>query len=71
MKYVKGFFAFWVDFIVGDAWEIAAGVLVTLVVLFAAVQMWGPVAATLGAFLLPPAIVAVLTVSFRRTGRST
>jgi hypothetical protein len=69
MKYIKGFFTFWFDFIVGDAWEVAVGVLITLVVLFAAVQMWGSVAATLGAFLLPLAVIAVLTASFRRTSQ--
>ena len=38
MKYITGFFAFWWDFIVGDAWEVAAGVLVILVVVFLLVQ---------------------------------
>jgi hypothetical protein len=71
MKYIKGFFTFWFDFIVGDAWEVAAGVLITLVLLFAAVQVWGSMAAALGAFLLPLAVIAVLAVSFRRTSRST
>ncbi len=32
MRYVTGFFRFWYDFIVGDAWEVAAGVLIALVV---------------------------------------
>lgn len=32
MNYVRGFFAFWYDFIIGDAWEVAAGVLIALVV---------------------------------------
>ena len=32
MNYVRNFFAFWYDFIVGDAWEVAAGVLIALVV---------------------------------------
>ncbi len=30
-RIVIGFFRFWYDFIVGDAWEIAAGVAVVLV----------------------------------------
>ena len=30
MKYITGFFAFWYDFIVGDAWEVAAGVVLSL-----------------------------------------
>jgi hypothetical protein len=32
MKYVRNFFVFWYDFIVGDAWEVAAGVVIALVV---------------------------------------
>jgi len=31
MRIIVGFFRFWYDFIVGDAWEIAAGVAVVLV----------------------------------------
>ena len=32
MKLLFGFVRFWYDFIVGDAWEVAAGVLATLAV---------------------------------------
>ena len=32
MKYVTGFLYFWYDFLVGDAWEVAAGVVIALVV---------------------------------------
>ena len=32
MGFITGFFRFWYDFIVGDAWEIAAGIVVVLVV---------------------------------------
>jgi hypothetical protein len=32
VSYVTGFFRFWYDFIVGDAWEIAAGVVAVLIV---------------------------------------
>jgi hypothetical protein len=32
MGFVTGFFRFWYDFIVGDAWEIAAGVVVVLAI---------------------------------------
>jgi len=31
MRFVKGFFAFWYDFIVGDDWRIAAGVVLLVV----------------------------------------
>jgi hypothetical protein len=30
MRYVLGFFRFWYDFIIGDCWQIAAGVLIVL-----------------------------------------
>ena len=32
MTHVRTFFRFWYDFIVGDAWEIAAGIVVVLVI---------------------------------------
>ena len=30
MKYLIGFFRFWYDFIIGDCWQIAVGVVVVL-----------------------------------------
>ena len=32
MRFVTGFFRFWYDFVVGDAWEIAAGIVAVLAV---------------------------------------
>lgn len=32
MRFIVAFFAFWYDFIVGDAWEIAAGIIVVLAI---------------------------------------
>ena len=32
MGFITGFFQFWYDFIVGDAWEIAAGIVVVLAI---------------------------------------
>ena len=32
MHLIKGFFQFWYDFIIGDCWEIAAGVAIVLCV---------------------------------------
>lgn len=43
MRFITGFFRFWYDFIVGDAWDIAAGILVVLAV---------------GAFLASQAVLA-------------
>jgi hypothetical protein len=31
MRYVSGFFRFWYDFLVGDSWRIAAGVVLVIV----------------------------------------
>jgi hypothetical protein len=30
VSFITGFFRFWYDFIVGDAWEIAAGIVVVI-----------------------------------------
>mgnify|MGYP000889462288 FL=1 len=30
MRFIKGFFQFWYDFLVGDCWEIAIGVVIVL-----------------------------------------
>jgi hypothetical protein len=71
MKYIKGFFAFWYDFIVGDAWEVAAGVLVALLLLFVGTRVFGSSVSTVGVILFPVAIVALLMFSLwrvRRTG---
>ena len=38
MKYIVGFGRFWYDFIVGDAWEVAVGVVVTLALAWLAVR---------------------------------
>ncbi len=65
MKYITGFFAFWYDFIVGDAWEVAAGVIVGLVLLGLA----APTSSLMhdyGALLLPLLIGAVLAYSLWR-----
>ena len=67
MKYILRFGAFWYDFIVGDAWEVAIGVLLTLVALGVAVQVGGAGMATFGAVLLPLAVIGVLLVSVRGT----
>ena len=68
MKYIMGFFAFWYDFIVGDAWEVAAGVIATLLLLYLGVRMAGAETwvSTYGAFFLPVAIVLLVGYSLWR-----
>jgi hypothetical protein len=39
MRFLRSFGQFWYDFIVGDDWKIAAGVVVALAVLLAAVKL--------------------------------
>ena len=65
MRLVTGFVAFWYDFLVGDAWDIALGVVVALVVMaFVAAaspgtkEMLGP--------LLAVAVIGLTWGSLRR-----
>lgn len=66
MKYISGFFAFWYDFIVGDAWEVAAGVVLGLAAIFIGVRYGGSAVSGYGAVLLPLAIMALLVYSLWR-----
>ena len=70
MKYLTGFVWFWYDFIVGDAWEIAVGVVAVMAALAAAVAMQ-PGAAEAVAPLLPAALIVITGGSlwFERRGR--
>jgi hypothetical protein len=64
VRRLKAFGAFWWDFIVGDDWVLAAGVVAALAVTwFLAhrdVSAW---------WLMPVAVVALLAVSLRRATR--
>ncbi|MHB8645400.1 MAG: hypothetical protein ACYDAR_06385 [Thermomicrobiales bacterium] len=61
MKYIVGFFQFWYDFVVGDDWTIAGGVVIALALtaLLArtSVASW---------WLLPVAVALGLTASLWR-----
>jgi hypothetical protein len=61
MKYVVAFLRFWYDFIVGDDWRIAAGVVaalgLTAVLAHQGLAAW---------WLMPAAVVAILLASLRR-----
>jgi hypothetical protein len=61
MKHVVAFLRFWYDFIVGDDWRVAAGVVtaiaLTALVAGTAVAAW---------WLMPVAVVVVLFASLRR-----
>jgi hypothetical protein len=63
-RVVRAFVMFWVDFIVGDDWTVAAAVAVALL------ATWGLVRAGIPAWwLLPLAVLAATTASLRRTVR--
>ena len=40
MQLLRRFVGFWIDFIIGDAWEVAAGIGLALVVCALAVERW-------------------------------
>ncbi len=64
MRRLKAFGAFWWDFIVGDDWVLAAGVVAALAVTWFLthrdVSAW---------WLMPVAVVALLALSLRRAAR--
>ena len=66
MSYVKAFILFWYDFIVGDDWVIAAGVVAALfgthVLTTQEVEAW---------WLVPLTVVVLLYVSLMRAVRKT
>ncbi len=53
MKVITGFFQFWYDFIVGDDWTVAVGVIAALLV------TWLLTHASVNAWWLLPIVVAV------------
>ncbi len=65
MSYVVNFARFWYDFIVGDDWSVAAGVVLALIV--TALLAHGGVTAW---WLMPLAVVLVLGFSLWRVSQS-
>ena len=66
MNIITKFFAFWYDFIVGDDWTAAAGVLVALVLSMVLVR-----AGANPWWLLPLAVAVSLSLSLWRVARRT
>ena len=67
MRYVRAFLRFWYDFVIGDDWRMAAGVLIALVATWALAR-----AGVAAWWLLPLATMALLWISLVRaapTGR--
>ena len=67
MRLVKGFGRFWFDFIVGDDWRIAAGVVSVLAL---GALLVGSVADELLAVMMAVGVVAVVLVSLLFSGYS-
>ena len=65
MRYVRGFARFWWDFVVGDDWRVAAGLVVALGLCAALAQDGIP-----AWWVVPPAVVLLLAESLRRATRS-
>ena len=64
MKWLARFAAFWYDFVIGDDWRLAAGVLVAVVGIDLAARHGSNVW-----WLLPIAVAALLAVSVRHEFR--
>jgi hypothetical protein len=64
MGYIKAFFLFWYDFIVGDDWVVAVGVVLALFGTYrlvrSGVNAW---------WLMPVAVVVLLAISLWRLTR--
>jgi hypothetical protein len=69
VRYLRGFLRFWYDFVVGDDWRIAAGV-VTVLGLDAAVVAATDASDTIVALAGAAGIVAVVMTSIFRIGQA-
>jgi hypothetical protein len=68
VKFLKAFGQFWYDFIIGDDWKIALAVVVSLVVLYAAMtaKVFGDTGLTLlGGALIVAAFAISLAIDVR------
>jgi hypothetical protein len=63
-RWLRGFFAFWYDFVVGDDWVVAAGIVVGLAVTYALSKTTFP-----AWWLLPLVIAGLLPLSLWRAVR--
>jgi hypothetical protein len=61
---IKAFFAFWYDFVVGDDWRVAAGVVIALSVTYAVTRTAWP-----AWWIVPVAVAALLPLSLLRETR--
>ena len=64
VRRIKAFGAFWYDFVIGDDWLVAAGVVIALALTYAVSQTTVP-----AWWLLPLALAVLLPVSLWREAR--
>ena len=66
MRFIAAFFAFWYDFIIGDDWTVAAGVVIALIItgllVLAGFTVW---------WLMPLVVLVLLGASVQRVARAT
>jgi hypothetical protein len=66
MRFIAAFFAFWYDFIIGDDWTVAAGVVIALIVtgllVLGGFTVW---------WLMPLVVLVLLGASVQRVARAT
>jgi len=65
VKYIRGFFKFWYGFFIGDAWELAAGVVLTLLIAVVIVSALPGIAW----LIFPVGIIVTLGASVLSYGR--
>jgi hypothetical protein len=64
MAWLRKFFAFWYDFVVGDDWRAAAAVVVALAITYGVSRTGGP-----SWWILPVAVILVLPLTLWRAAR--
>jgi hypothetical protein len=69
MPSVRSFVRFWIDFIIGDAWEVAAGLALTLVVIAIVADRTGARVAL--SFVLVAAVLLFTGIALRRASAKT
>ena len=69
MSYVRGFLYFWYDFLVGDAWDIALGVVIVLAAI-GLIARFQPATEELLGPVLAAAVILLMWLSLRREIRS-
>jgi hypothetical protein len=68
MERARRFGRFWIDFIIGDAWEIAAGLAVTLTAIWAIAEKLG--GDLVLSFVLLTSLLALTWIALLRTTRA-